>query len=442
MIKLRASKLQLREVSLQEEKQFLNENHYQGFVPSLWCKGLYDDDKLVILMSFGTPRYNKRFDWELLRLATKKDYQVYGGASKLFNDFKDNNVGSIISYCNESLFSGKVYDILGFSKHTVINSYHYEKDGKSYHRTRFMKCRLIKQYPEYADKTEKEIMQILGYDRINEKQATYVYGTKWYIYEITNNINGKTYIGQHLDRGDNYWGSGTNIRRAIEKYGVENFSKRIILDNIHTQKDADKYELCAIRIQKLVGKAEYNIIDDKYTPKHIFPNGCLPMLGKHHTEETKRKIGEHQPKNKNNGKALSETRKNQYWASKGMLGKHLSQSSKEQLSKSLLEYHKNKDGTIPKRAPQIRGDRETKISLSLRSKKSVWIRMNDNTQWGYMLTTRQIAELNGSNCSGRVKQYIVKYGYVNIRHNRYYCRLATEAEINEFLASFYTPCNA
>ena len=102
---------------------FLHMNHLQGTVSGQSaCIGLVYDEKLVEVMTFGQPRYNRSYQWELLRLATQSGYQVVGGASKLFKHFVDDiHPESIITYCNFSKFTGKVYERLGF-KHVRNNA--------------------------------------------------------------------------------------------------------------------------------------------------------------------------------------------------------------------------------------------------------------------------------------------------------------------------------
>ena len=64
-----------------------------------------------------------------------------------------------------------------------------------------------------------------------------------YFYKITNTINNHFYYGIHStnDLNDGYMGSGSRLKIAIKKYGIENFSKEIIkfFDN---RKELAKYE--------------------------------------------------------------------------------------------------------------------------------------------------------------------------------------------------------
>ena len=54
----------------------------------------------------------------------------------------------------------------------------------------------------------------------------------YYVYQITNLINGKIYVGKHKSAKhplyDNYYGSGKQISAAIKKYGKENFKKEVL----------------------------------------------------------------------------------------------------------------------------------------------------------------------------------------------------------------------
>ena len=108
-----ARKCEIREVDLKTSRDFLNTYHLQEYVRSEIQIGLYYNNELISLMTFGKPRYNKKYEIELLRYASIK--KVVGGAERLFKYYINNyNPSSIISYCDLSKFTGSVYEKLGF----------------------------------------------------------------------------------------------------------------------------------------------------------------------------------------------------------------------------------------------------------------------------------------------------------------------------------------
>lgn len=163
------------------------------------------------------------------------------------------------------------------------------------------------------------------------------------VYKITNNVNEKYYIGKHqtTDVNDNYMGSGKLIKRAIKKYGIENFTKEIlfVFDNEEEMCNKEKelvivseqtYNLCEggtggfgyinskglnfggnhkeasekgrrafikkikedeLLLQKYRMQCIENNQKMQKALKEKFPQGTKSFLGKSHTNETKRKIG-------------------------------------------------------------------------------------------------------------------------------------------------------
>ena len=109
-----ARKCDVNVVSEIDTNNYLDMYHLQGTCRGQKIRlGLYYDNQLVSLMTFGKSRFNKNCEYELLRYCSH--YNVVGGVEKLFNHFiKEYKPNSIVSYCDTSKFSGKVYDTLGF----------------------------------------------------------------------------------------------------------------------------------------------------------------------------------------------------------------------------------------------------------------------------------------------------------------------------------------
>ena len=113
-----ARKCIIKLVDNNESKTFINQYHLQGYSKSSINIGLYYNNELISIMTFGKPRYNKNYEYELIRYCYS--YHVIGGAEKLFKYFINNYTPkSIISYCDLSKFTGELYVKLGFKLKTT-----------------------------------------------------------------------------------------------------------------------------------------------------------------------------------------------------------------------------------------------------------------------------------------------------------------------------------
>jgi transcription elongation factor Elf1 len=145
--KIYARKCEIRELRFSEVDTFLEENHLQGSVKSKINLGLYFQDELVSLMTFGKPRSKSNYEFELYRFCNKLGTSVIGGASKLLKFFEIKyNYPSLLSFCDISVFNGELYYNLGFElSHQSKPNYFYFQQGREnivYSRNKFMKHKL------------------------------------------------------------------------------------------------------------------------------------------------------------------------------------------------------------------------------------------------------------------------------------------------------------
>jgi len=170
--KIYARNCQIKIVDNKQTRSFLNENHIQGFIGSKVKIGLFHNDELVSIMTFGSLRISLgqrsvADNWELLRFCNKIGISVIGGASKLLNFFKKKyKYSSIISYSDNSRGSGKLYIKLGFDYiHETQPNYYWVINGIRPNRFNFRKDKLISEGYN-PNKTEVQIMNERGFCRI------------------------------------------------------------------------------------------------------------------------------------------------------------------------------------------------------------------------------------------------------------------------------------
>ena len=165
----------IKEVTSKECNNFLDKYHLQGKTCSSIRFGLYYNNELVSVMTFGKGRkcLNSHIEYELYRYCCKDGIQVIGGASKLFKHFlKEYNPKRIESFSSNDISNGNLYEQLGFNKVSVTVGYWYiDKYMNRCHRYKFTKHILVKEGYD-KNKTESEIMNERGFLKIHDSGQT------------------------------------------------------------------------------------------------------------------------------------------------------------------------------------------------------------------------------------------------------------------------------
>lgn len=170
------------------------------------------------------------------------------------------------------------------------------------------------------------------------------------IYKVTNTINSKIYIGKHTTNNpyDEYMGSGINIVRAIEKYGVENFTKEILYC-FSDEKEAYLKEAEIVNLEFVRSENTYNIAVGGNMVAGSWSGENAPWYGKHLSQETRSKI--------------SKTLKGKYTGEKnGMYGKCHTQETKDKMSKNHADVSGEKNPMYGKSPSQETRDKISKAN--------------------------------------------------------------------------------
>lgn len=168
-----ARKTIVKEIDMHAKRNFLDSNHIQGDDRSSLWYGLFYNNKLVSVMTFGRRKITGGdAEYELMRFACEQNVQIIGGFSKLLKKFKASNphIKNIKTYADMRYSCGNVYEETGFKlSHNSAPSYWYFKlpSLKLYHRFNFAKHKLQNRLEIYDEnKSEWDNMKTNGYDRI------------------------------------------------------------------------------------------------------------------------------------------------------------------------------------------------------------------------------------------------------------------------------------
>lgn len=106
-----------------------------------------------------------------------------------------------------------------------------------------------------------------------------------FLYITTNSINGKQYLGMckfSKNNHESYLGSGKHLKKAIKKYGIQNFTRETIYI-AETKDDLSQKEIEYIK--------KFNCVNDRNW-YNIAPGGYSTrgFSGRKHTDSTKEKM--------------------------------------------------------------------------------------------------------------------------------------------------------
>lgn len=190
--KIHARKTTLKQITFKQARDFLVERHTQGAGTACMAFGLYYEEALVAVATFGRSRTggmtaDTSDAWEVYRYASEGT--IVGGFGKLLKHFITHySPSKIISYCDLRYGNGSLYKNTGFTLQTITEAdYWWVPKGQVKRIPRYQTQKhklathpLLKQYYSIG-KTENQICEEAGWKKIHG-----VGNQKW-VMDLTNN---------------------------------------------------------------------------------------------------------------------------------------------------------------------------------------------------------------------------------------------------------------
>ena len=225
-----------------------------------------------------------------------------------------------------------------------------------------------------------------------------------FVYLWINKINGKMYIGSHCgDESDGYFASGIIINRAKEKYGIENFERKILYFEYESEEKLRQTETSYINeyMQKFNSDVLYNM--------HYHGNGS--NYGKKISNATREKLSiakkkyyaENPDAKDKHSKILKEKWKNDSKYREAIISKRQTNEYREAARKRNLGY-KN-----PMYGHKMTDEQKAKIKSSMMGNKNHFFGKTHTTETKKRLSEKaqmRIGSLNPASKSVKIDDVI------------------------------------
>jgi len=162
--KLRPQQCEIRRIDHKKADELYESNHYIGKVKTKINYGVYFNNELIGCCSFKHPTRQSSHDWEIARMVSVPQFRVHGIWSKILRIFiTEYQPKSIVSFSDNRLFTGAVYEKMGFKFDGEIRpDYYWYRSDRRYNKSNLRKTTEEKT----TGKSEVELRIAQGYSKI------------------------------------------------------------------------------------------------------------------------------------------------------------------------------------------------------------------------------------------------------------------------------------